>query len=780
MLKLNLAMDVIGEESGADLGSREYCTYLGPGKDCSTVGPEEDFTDPGPREGCSDLGLIAPDGVTLRGDSDTQSKVVSFGFEYKALEQCSPKLVERLKQSPSDITTQLIPSGVLAPRDVMFLGNSQINEIDKAEKIVRVVVSQVKADPKVYHTFIKALKAAGSWTKSVVTELEQTYTALSGTFQKDDTHSKNAQLQKPLTTGQSNTRNFYQVVEEKPSVDGGVIANEESLNIKTVQLRMKFTRLVMIIIKSIEKNEVTVKRIFTFLQDIKAVFRTSGNSSLLFTHEHLHRIEIECNDLDEVFRKLNGYYSWFNFGLIEVLVNTFCYNVAEVCTELSDYEAHFKRYCKNRLCQIPDPQNGFGEYRDFTKPYVFKIDKNWSDMKLSDMETILETIRNILNLNKAALCLRSVRNGCVELTFDLPKHVIVPISRVQFKELEKHGIKFIAGIVINVYSMTTSLILQQCDIILSTLLPTDLFNEKESEYEECEMESIAGVELLEISPGSMTLVPKLDTQSFEIVGGGSVAEGAGALVKLDEDTASKEYFPPFILGATREGPEEVQLDSQKIMAPVPKLSTLCLKFVGGGSVAEGAGALVNLDEDTASKEHFSPIEATGESTTEPKLEEMVYSFAQQSKASVTVEYHGSVHTTLEDIVILKEKLIDTKESEARLIKQLEQLSKENQQLSKENQQLSKENQQLSKDSQELMHELYHKQESDGQFIEEILRLRNEKQQLKDELYHEKAEHSCTKEQLEGEIETLKSQLHEKEKEVYEARIQLAKAEQQKE
>ena len=40
------------------------------------------------------------------------------------------------------------------------------------------MLNRVQIDPLVYHTFIAALKKAGSWTKTAVSELEHTYASL--------------------------------------------------------------------------------------------------------------------------------------------------------------------------------------------------------------------------------------------------------------------------------------------------------------------------------------------------------------------------------------------------------------------------------------------------------------------------------------------------------------------------------------------------------------------------------------------------------------------------
>ena len=92
--------------------------------------------------------------------------------EYKALNQCSPTLAVCIQQSPDDVTPHLRSSGILAPGDLSFLSNPQHNNDEKARKILDVVLNQVQVDPRVFHKFVSAMKAAGSWTNSAVELLE--------------------------------------------------------------------------------------------------------------------------------------------------------------------------------------------------------------------------------------------------------------------------------------------------------------------------------------------------------------------------------------------------------------------------------------------------------------------------------------------------------------------------------------------------------------------------------------------------------------------------------
>ena len=92
------------------------------------------------------------------------------------MNQHYPKLISCIEKSPSDVAVQLRPSGILSQADWVFLTSPhEVNE--KAIKIVDAVVKQVQISPQpeaqqVFDAFVSALKAAGDWTKPLVTQLK--------------------------------------------------------------------------------------------------------------------------------------------------------------------------------------------------------------------------------------------------------------------------------------------------------------------------------------------------------------------------------------------------------------------------------------------------------------------------------------------------------------------------------------------------------------------------------------------------------------------------------
>ena len=123
-------------------------------------------------------------------------------------------------------------------------------------------------------------------------------------------------------------------------------------------------------------------------------------------------------------------------------IKTFCKHDDDVTERLKEYLRELEGYCKNRLCKVP--QNGFNSSRrKNSKLVVFKIDKEWEEMRIETINTTTVLIAKILKLNRVLLCLRTVNNGCVELAYDIPEHVTVSLTESQQVTLQEHGIRYI-------------------------------------------------------------------------------------------------------------------------------------------------------------------------------------------------------------------------------------------------------------------------------------------------------------------------------------------------
>ena len=235
--------------------------------------------------------------------------------------------------------------------------------------------------------------------------------------------------------------NLYELAKSKPTIATMTKPARES----TKKMRGKFGALIVKIKESMERNKKSVNDLILFLAEIETldpVSTTVGDSCLLFNAETIREFRTECERIEDVFIRLKGYYSWFNYRLVKDIANAFCENDEKVTNELKKYKKIFKKYCQKRLCHLPDESSP--PARD-TQLCVFTIDADWRTMKINQVKPVKTIIRQVLGLRKITLRLRAARNGSVKLVFDIPKHVadvVFPLAENQVMSLKEHRIQF--------------------------------------------------------------------------------------------------------------------------------------------------------------------------------------------------------------------------------------------------------------------------------------------------------------------------------------------------
>ena len=156
---------------------------------------------------------------------------------------------------------------------------------------------------------------------------------------------------------------------------------------------------------------------------IEPMFINSKRSGSLIDKKYLDEVVQECTTIMQVFDRIKCYYSWFNYTLIDQIFEMFCSRDRDFGAEYQGYKQKFKAYCSNRLCRVPKSCSTFGNPRYGTKTFVFKVDKKWRKIKISQISKIKASICKIFRIKSGALFLRSARKGCVELLFDIPDFI---------------------------------------------------------------------------------------------------------------------------------------------------------------------------------------------------------------------------------------------------------------------------------------------------------------------------------------------------------------------
>ena len=203
-------------------------------------------------------------------------------------------------------------------------------------------------------------------------------------------------------------------------------------------IMLKFGTFIHCTINSLKANpNVTVEILSARLASLSAYKPVRAHKPLL--QDQLEEIG-KCTTIDGVFFILRNYYSFFNYGIIQIIITWFPTPDNE--QRLKEYTDDFKAFCKRRIFECPS--DVFGHICEGKSTLVVKTEDNWdpherAQGKVLDWVLQLQNLlAEILEVETETLCLCRIDKGCVELLFTVPSFVkedIFPLSVEQEKSL---------------------------------------------------------------------------------------------------------------------------------------------------------------------------------------------------------------------------------------------------------------------------------------------------------------------------------------------------------
>ncbi len=149
----------------------------------------------------------------------------------------------------------------------------------------------------------------------------------------------------------------------------------------------------------------------------------------------------EVTILSKAFRVLRHFWSFFDYEILGVIISSCC---CELKSDYDEYELTFKKYCRRRVCEVPNdsyPKEMSG--LEQKKTLYIQIDQNFINeigrMKMEDLKDIVDNLEKILETD---LCILKIEDGNIILTFHCLHEldVLFPLSSKQEDDLMEIGV----------------------------------------------------------------------------------------------------------------------------------------------------------------------------------------------------------------------------------------------------------------------------------------------------------------------------------------------------
>ena len=365
---------------------------------------------------------------------------------YDVIINLYPELVTSISQSPEDIVDQLLPYQIFSTQDQQYLRRDNVEKIDKARKIVDIVKEKVKSNPQFYEHFRKVIKTQECMVTDFLRKLDDEYKKCTQNKQTERIQTPSDTVMEELTPHEG----VYTYV--KHGGPQSEYLHESILREKTDTIRQSFAYLVLCVARSMKNNDGVEVEEFIFylcrIQAIRTEYTKAKKECLLF--DKCLREELQnSSNFYTVFDIIEDCYSWINYGLIESIIEYFCEKDQSVKARLNAYKNDFKQYCNDCLRINPKLLTEAQHSVPTSTKKVevpFKVEKNWDELSSKNIDEYRIRISTILHMkNNYVLLLKTIEEGCVKLTFEIPQHVadaLLPLTEEQIQALQKCGIKY--------------------------------------------------------------------------------------------------------------------------------------------------------------------------------------------------------------------------------------------------------------------------------------------------------------------------------------------------
>ena len=193
-----------------------------------------------------------------------------------------------------------------------------------------------------------------------------------------------------------------------PSEDEEQEAKEkaEKYRRQTRQMRSDFAAFVNKICKSFKSRNLTQDEIILYAQNAIPELKP--------------RIEemAKATNMEQLFTIITARTcSWFDCDVLKDMIG--CFGNDHDKMELDQYEAKVKKFIKERLPErMKHIKVGSGAEEGY-KQVVIKVDKEWDEVNIDDIDKIREHLASILgpNVRSRDLYLADIREGCIRITF---------------------------------------------------------------------------------------------------------------------------------------------------------------------------------------------------------------------------------------------------------------------------------------------------------------------------------------------------------------------------
>ncbi len=347
--------------------------------------------------------------------------------EYLSFQENFEALVSTFRAQPAAYADSLFSNGYIPDEVHEYSRLNGVMDSDKSRKILDAIIHRIKLNPSVFEGFIAAI--AGPATDDVVKKLHDSYERHKTATSRVEQLSPPPHQQPPP---EAPTSFSFPQLDTSSLDEDDKIELEDRLIRDTTKMMFDFTAFTLNIQESFEKRRIPLDKIKYSVLNLEA-----------FDAEDKQEIKL-AKTLAQVFMtlRIRDYISFFNYEIVQYLIELL--GSPDDQTQLREYCSALDQFCQRNVFEVPAEVFSSKSRNKTAKVFVLKCTERVRVATLEYVRSLTRRIAEALGLQRAALQLCSVRQGCLELHFLITVAVakrIYPVSPTVQAALSAMGVK---------------------------------------------------------------------------------------------------------------------------------------------------------------------------------------------------------------------------------------------------------------------------------------------------------------------------------------------------
>ena len=209
---------------------------------------------------------------------------------------------------------------------------------------------------------------------------------------------------------------------------------------ETDEMKGKFSRLMTCTSISLKKQDISPEELAVCVLSLRAFVPHEPDTALV--DDDKEKIE-NSPSITKTFLILLKYTTFINYTVLEHIIEAL--GTQDDKESLKRYIADFEQFCQRSVFEIPSTAFKNGSSDTNRKTVTMKL-VEVPDNSLAYFLRIERKIARALKVKPSVLIIRSVKEGCIELTFSLPEHVakeVLPPSDSQLEALREASVQML-------------------------------------------------------------------------------------------------------------------------------------------------------------------------------------------------------------------------------------------------------------------------------------------------------------------------------------------------